>query len=313
MAQLFPMLDAQRSGHLPTTGGHAIYYEDCGNPAGLPVVFLHGGPGSCINSNHRRYFDPEIYRVILFDQRGCGRSLPRGALAQNTTPDLVADMECLRVHLDVDRWVLFGGSWGSTLALSYAIEHGARVLGMVLRGVFLASKPELRWYCEDLRAFVPESWARLTAGIEPPRTAAILSHYAVALAGPGAREAARAWNAYENAIMAIGEATGGTGGVVDTEAAIDRARVQLHYLAQGCFLSRPLLDQADLLTQPTIIVQGRRDLVCPPITAQALHARMPASELVMVEDGGHSAMHPAMIDALVRATGVMAGRLQERP
>jgi len=313
MAQLHPALEVSRSGLLRTTHGHAIHYEECGNGAGLPVVFLHGGPGSCINANHRRYFDPAIHRIILFDQRGCGRSEPRGGLAGNTTQDLVEDMERLRAHLGIERWVLFGGSWGSTLALCYALEHGERVVGLVLRGVFLGSEAELRWYCEDLRAFVPEAWSRLTAGIEVPRTAAILTHYTQALAGTEAPQAARAWNTYESAVMAIGEVPGGAAGVVDAQAAIDRARVQLHYLSHGCFLSAPLLSRVGALSHPAIIVQGRRDLVCPPVTAHALHERLRGSELVMVEEGGHSAMHPAMIDALVRATDTLARRLGARP
>lgn len=312
MRQLYPPIDPLSMGHLEVGDGHALYFEESGNRDGIPVLFLHGGPGSSCNASHHRYFDPARYRAILFDQRGCGRSRPRGGDAHNTTQALVADIERLRNYFDVDRWLLFGGSWGSTLALSYAQTFPGRILGMVLRGIFLASEAELQWYCEGLRAFVPEAWERFTRGITEPSTQRILGHYSDAMRSSEAVTAAQRWTAYESAIMAIGEASGG-GGVADTSALTDRARVQLHFLRNGCFLPTPLIDGCADLRMPSIIVQGRRDLVCPPRTAYALHTALPGSEFVMVEEGGHSAMHPAMIDALVRATDAMADRLGGRP
>lgn len=310
MRLLYPSVDPVHSGCLEVGDGHVLYFEESGKRDGIPVLFLHGGPGSSCNASHHRFFDPARYRAILFDQRGCGRSRPRGGVAHNTTADLVADIERLRVHFGVDRWVLFGGSWGSTLALSYAQRWPERVLGMVLRGIFLATPAELAWYCEGVRAFVPEAWEQFTRGIREPSTQRVLAYFGDALGSPEAATAAQRWSAYESAIMAIGEASGG--GVAESSALTDRARVQLHFLCNGCFLTAPLIDGCADLRKPAIIVQGRRDLVCPPQTAYALHQVLHGSEFVMVEAGGHSAMHPAMIDALVHATDAMADRLGGR-
>lgn len=312
MPQLYPPVEPVKTGYLEVGSGHEIYFEDCGNPDGLPVLFLHGGPGSSCNAGQRRYFDPARYRIVLFDQRGCGRSRPRGERTHNTTLHLLGDIEALRARLGIDRWMLFGGSWGSTLALTYALSNETRVLGMVLRGVFLATQEELRWYCEGLRAFVPEAWHRLTDGLEDLSAPSIMAHYGRALHAQDALSAALAWTRYESAVMAIGESAGALSST-DSAALIDRARVQLHYLLNDCFLSAPLLDRAADLRMPTRIVQGRRDLICPPQTAYDLHRALHGSELVMVEEGGHSAMHPAMTSALVEATDSMASRLRPRP
>lgn len=287
--------------------GHAhLFFEVCGNADGLPALFLHGGPGSGINANHRRFFDPQAWRILLFDQRGCGRSTPRGGIEQNTTADLVHDIEQLRMRLGVERWMLFGGSWGSTLALAYAQAHPDRVSGLVLRGVFLASDAEMRWYLEGLRVFMPHAWEALVEGISPPDAHTLVRWYASRVLGADREEALRAarrWSAYENAAMAIGEASAGAAGGPDIDALLDRMRVQLHYLRNDCFLApRELLDGTDRIAHlPCVIVQGRRDIVCPPVTAYALHRRWPGSRLRMVEEGGHSAMHPAMAAALVQA------------
>jgi proline iminopeptidase len=299
---LFPPLEPFDQGWLDVGAGHRLYYEQCGVPTGVPVVFLHGGPGSSINTNHRRFFDPAFYRIVLFDQRGCGRSIPRGATTANTTADLVDDLERLRAHLHIERWLLFGGSWGSTLALAYGQCYAGRVAAMVLRGVFLASSAELDWFLIGLRRFVPEAWSALTAGAPTASASALLGWYAQRVEVDDV-SAARRWSDYESAVMAVGEAPGG-GAAPDEAAMLARVRVQLHYLTHDCFLASDQLvsRMPAIAAVPAIIIQGRRDLPCPPLAAHRVHAAWPGSQLRMIEEGGHSAMHPAMSAALVRAT-----------
>ena len=305
MLELHPSVEPYHCGYARVGDGHEVYFEECGNARGIPVVFLHGGPGSSCNPQHRRFFDAAAYRIVLFDQRGCGRSRPQGSTTHNTTADLVADMERLRVQLGIEHWLLFGGSWGCTLALAYALRHPERVLGMVLRGVFLASAQELDWYLMGLQGFLPEAWDRFAAPVADPTPACILQHYHRGIAEETtAPQAARDWNDYESAAMAVGETAGATG-AINGSVAIARVRVQLHYLAHGCFLDEPLLNAVRGLDLPAVIVQGRRDLLCPPLTAHRLHLALPGSELRIAEEAGHSAMNPAMISALVLATGDM--------
>ncbi|MCC7546600.1 MAG: prolyl aminopeptidase [Burkholderiales bacterium] len=317
---LYPPLEPADVLQLPVEHGHALHVEVCGAVHGEPVLFLHGGPGSSTNPNHRRFFDPSFYRIVLFDQRGCGRSTPAGETADNTTQDLIADIERLRQFLGVQRWVLFGGSWGGTLALSYAQRHPARVRAMVLRGVFLASAQEVAWFVHGLRAFMPEAWLRFSGGDAGESAAGLLARYHAQVTGADeriAQEAAARWNAYESAVMSVGEtaAPAGTFPVGTSLAGTSpadpagktvaaRVRIHLHYLVNHCFLASQQLmfGMSRLEAVPAIIVQGRRDLVCPPVTAHALHLAWPSSTLRMVEEAGHSALHPAMIDALVRAT-----------
>lgn len=311
---LYAPIEPHRQGHLQTASGHGVYYEVCGNPSGIPVLFLHGGPGSSINPTHRRFFDPQRTRVVLFDQRGCGRSTPRGAVERNTTADLIEDIEALREMLSVQRWVLFGGSWGSTLALAYAQAHPARVSGCVLRGVFLATRDEIDWYFAGLRRFVPQAWSALMDGLAATDASSAIDCYAQRVFGADreiALGAARRLAAYESAVMAVGEQAG-SGGAQDAEALLDRVRVYLHYLRNDCFLrAGALLDGIERIAHlPAIIVQGRRDLVCPPVTADILHRRWAGSQLRMVEDGGHSALHPAMSAALVDAARDILALLQ---
>jgi proline iminopeptidase len=294
-----------------------LYFELCGNAAGAPVVFLHGGPGSSIDPGHRRFFDPAFYRIVLFDQRGCGRSSPRGALEHNTAAHLIADIERLREHLAVSRWMLFGGSWGSTLALAYAQAYPARVSAMVLRGLFLATREEVDWFVEGLRRFVPEAWAAFAAGA-PATAGELLRHYVAQVLGPdraAALDAARRWAAYESALMAVGEAPSAPSAPGDDDALLDRVRVHLHYLASDCFLQPgQLLSGLPALARiPAILVQGRRDLVCPPATAYTVQRAWPEARLCMVEEGGHSAAHPAMAAALVRATEDLKALLGQTP
>lgn len=306
---LYPEVDPRRSGRLDVGGGHQVYFEECGNPAGFPALFVHGGPGSRTRPVHRRFFDARLYRVVLFDQRGCGQSTPLGETLDNTTAHLVADMERLRHFLEIDRWLLFGGSWGSTLSLAYAIAHPERVAGMVLRGVFLGSEGEVQWYLSGLQRFLPEAWAEFAADAGP----SIIRHY-LSLVGDVDRNvalaAARRWCAYESRVMALMEPAGG-GEPAPAEELLARARIHLHYLAHDCFL-RPneLIDNLWRVgATPAIVVQGRLDMVCPPSAAVEVAKRLPRAELRVVDDGGHSALQPVIAKELCGATLRMGDHL----
>lgn len=299
---LYPELVPFAVQQLAVGGGHALHVEQCGSPSGFPALFLHGGPGSHTRAIHRRFFDPHFYHSVLFDQRGCGQSTPLGGTAQNTTRHLVADIEALRGHLGFDRVMLFGGSWGSTLGLAYAIAHPERVAAMVLRGVFLASKAELDWYLDALRNFVPEAWEKLVQG----ERGNLLERYHGLVSQEDDRRAlaaAQRWLASEEALMALGAAGQGTAGAGDPAQALARARIQLHYLVHDCFLEPGELESGlgRLAEIPALIVQGRLDLVCPPRAAYELARRLPRAELRLVERGGHSASEPPMAEALRRA------------
>ncbi len=307
---LYPALEPYDVSWLEAeAAGHRIRYEQCGNPAGIPVLFLHGGPGSSINSNHRRFYDPAVFRIVLFDQRGCGQSTPRGETASNTTQLLVHDIEQLRLALGVERWLLFGGSWGATLALTYAQAHPTRVSGLVLRGVFLASEPEIDWFLVGLRRFVPEAWDAFTQSVSDRSAAGILQEYSARVQADDV-SAAQRWNVWENAVMAIGEAAS-TSGAMDPAAALARVRVQLHYLMNDSFLApEQLLDATPAIAPlPVIIVQGRHDMVCPPLAARNLAQRWPGAQLRMIENGGHAATNPSISRALVQAVQDIEQRL----
>ena len=302
---LYPAIEPFASGELAVSGGHRIYFEQSGRPDGFPVLFLHGGPGSQSRPQHRRYFDPSYYRIVLFDQRGCGRSMPAGETAENTTAHLIADIERLRRELGVERWLLFGGSWGSALALAYSVAYPGRVAGLILRGVFLASSAELDWFLHGLRAFIPEQVAKLHDG----ERGNLLQRYHAEVNHPDRRTAfaaAQRWMAYEEQVMGIGNPAPDAANGADQAAAINRTRVQMHYLASDCFLrERELLESAWRVTSHAIIVQGRLDMVCPPVTAYELSRCLPSCELRMIESGGHSGAQPAIAQALRRAADDM--------
>ena len=303
---LYPEIDPYQSDLLPVSDTHHIYYEHCGNPAGQPVVFLHGGPGSGCNPNQRRFFDPADYRIILLDQRGCGRSKPQGCVDQNTTDDLVTDLEALRQLLHIERWLVFGGSWGSTLALAYAAAHPERVNGLILRGIFLSRPQELQWFLQEVKNFFPEVWTKLVTYLPPDEQDDLLQAYHRRIFSEDKNvslAAACVWNAYETAIMSLLPPNSPTATAAD-EVQIARARVQLHYIMNGCFVSqRPWLEEVKTLAHiPTVIVQGRYDMVCPPLTAWELAEAMPHAELQMIPDAGHSAMEAGTTAALLAAT-----------
>jgi len=282
---LYPALEPFAQQQLPVGGGHAIHFEQCGNPGGFPAVFLHGGPGSHTQPLHRRFFDPQFYRIVLSDQRGCGRSVPLGCTDENTTRHLVEDIEALRGRLGLERVMLFGGSWGATLALAYAAAHPQRVAAMVLRGVFLGSRAEVDRYLSGLGEG-GDVLARYHQLVNQRDEAA-------------ARAAAQRWVGYEEAVMSL-DAGGRAAGATDPAAALARARVQLHYLVHDCFLEPgELVSSLSRLGEtPVLIVQGQRDRVCPPHAAVELAERLPRAELRLIEHGGHSAAEPAMAQAL---------------
>jgi len=306
---LYPAIEPYRKDRLDVGAGHRVYFEESGNPAGFPVLFIHGGPGSRTRPAHRRFFDPAFYRIVLFDQRGCGQSTPAGSTLENTTPHLVADIEQLRHHLAVDRWLLFGGSWGSTLSLAYAIAHPDRVARMVLRGVFLGSAAEVEWYVSGVRRFVPEAWADFAGDAGE----SIIEHYRQLLDHPDASvalAAARRWCDYEASVMAIGQMSGGSDGgrnVATSEEMLADTRIQLHFLACQCFL-RPnqLLDDLWRIgNKPITLVQGRMDMVCPAISAFEVSQRLAGADLRLVPNGGHSATQPTIAAELCAATARM--------
>ncbi len=314
---LYPELDPFNKNWLKVNDVHQIYYEECGNPHGMPVIFLHGGPGSGCNPTQRRFFDPKYYRIILLDQRGCGRSLPVGEVKLNTTDDLVSDIEKLRTHLGINTWHVFGGSWGSTLALAYAVKHTGQVISLVLRGIFLSRPSELNWFLGDVQHFYPEVWHKLIRYLPADKRNDVLNAYSkLIFSGDIHVNAAAAvqWNAFESAIMrlkpaendSLKENTTKTAEQLQQEQATEvaRARVQIHYIQHQCFIDgETLLKQTSKLANiPTIIVQGRYDMVCPPQTAWALHQVMPHAQFTMVADAGHSAMEPGVTSALVAAT-----------
>jgi proline iminopeptidase len=306
---LYPPIEPHAQSRLKVTGGHEIYYEECGNPAGKPVLVVHGGPGGASNPTMRRYHDPARYRIVLFDQRGCGRSIPHASLEANTTWDLVADMERLRHHLGIRRFQLFGGSWGSTLALAYAETYPDRVIDMVLRGIFLLRRAELRWFYEDgCNWLFPDAFADFLKPIPPAEHGNIIEAYYRRLTHPDRRvqiEAARAWSVYEGSTLSL---------IQDPERlklfstdtyAIAFARIECHYFTNQGFLESDdqlLINAGRLRRIPTTIVHGRYDVVTPLKNAFDLKAVWPEADLRIVADAGHAMTEPGMIHELVAAT-----------
>ncbi len=314
MRELYPPIEPYRTGHLRVSDLHEVYFEESGAQDGTPVVFVHGGPGGGTDAEQRRFFDPQAYRIVLFDQRGCGRSRPHASLEQNTTWDLVADMERLRGHLGIDRWVVFGGSWGSTLSLAYAERHPDRVRALVLRGIFLLRPAEIHWfYQEGASHLFPDAWESFLAPIPPDERDDLLHAYHRRLVGTDAvmrAAAARAWSVWEASTSKLRPDPAQIEHLSDPYVAEAFARIECHYFVNHGFLDAPdqLLDGIERIRHiPAAIVQGRYDVVCPMTTAWDLHRRWPEASFEVVPDAGHSATEPGTVDRLVTATDRFRG------
>lgn len=312
MNTLFSEIEPYKTQRLVVTPPHVLYVEECGNPLGKPVLFVHGGPGAGCEPYHRRFFDPEKYRIVLFDQRGSGRSKPHASLENNTTQALVGDMEALRVALGIDRWTLFGGSWGSTLSLVYAQTHPERVSALILRGIFLCRPWEISWfYQEGANRIFPDYWQDFVAPIpEQERHDLVCAHYQrLTGADDGARLAsAQAWSVWEGRASNLRQKASVVGFFANRHTALSLARIEAHYFMHDSFLQpdQILRAAARLQAIPGVIVHGRYDIVCPVQNAWELHSAWPQAELHIIADAGHSVTEPGTIDALISATNRLA-------
>jgi proline iminopeptidase len=318
---MYPPVEPYDSGSIEVDGGHRVYWEICGNPTGKPALFLHGGPGGGCSANNRRLFDPDRYRIILFDQRGCGRSRPHASaepeLRANTTADLVSDIETLRRTFEIERWLLLGGSWGAALALAYAQAHSERVSAMVLRGIFTARRSELRWlYGDGASSLFPDAWERFIAPIPAAERGDLVAAYYARLGGRGgdpalAVAAARAWCAWEDEIMTLlpdNREDMTPDPHRDDMSMLALARIETHYFVNGAFLEEgQLISNAHRMSAiPGVIVQGRYDAVTPLATAWDLHKAWPRAELRIVPGAGHASSEPGTLRCLIAATHAFA-------
>ena len=305
----YPPIEPFATGRLRVSPVHELYFEQSGNPRGKPVVFLHGGPGFGTEPNHRRFFDPQAYRIVLVDQRGCGQSTPHASLEDNTTWHLVADLEALRGHLGIDRWQVFGGSWGSTLALAYAQTHPERVTELVLRGIFLVREREIAWfYQRGASALFPDAWEKYLEPIAQAERGDLLRAFHRRLTGADPAEqlrAARAWSVWEGTTSCLRPNQALIDKTAGDAFAIAFARIECHYFMHGAFIddARDLLrGVARIRRVPATIVQGRYDVVCPMETAWELCRAWPEADLRVVPDAGHSAAEPGNLHELIEAT-----------
>ncbi|WP_046472006.1 prolyl aminopeptidase [Allosalinactinospora lopnorensis] len=319
MRTLYPPIEPYDSGMLDVGDGHRIYWELCGNPDGKPVVFLHGGPGGGCSPDHRRLFDPERYRILLFDQRNCGRSTPHASgmdveLSTNTTWALVQDMERLRTMIGVGRWQVFGGSWGSCLALAYAQEHPERVSELVLRGIFTLRNEELRWFYQSGASYLfPDIWESYLAPIPEEERDDLIGAYSKRLSSPDPQvrlEAARAWSVWEGSTITLLPDEKVRAQHAESDYALAFARIENHYFAHGGFLAPGQLieNAAKLRSIPGVIVQGRYDVCTPVMTAFELHRAWPEAEFHLVDDAGHAFNEPGILNHLIQATDTFAQR-----
>jgi len=305
--ELYPDIEPFQSGRLPVDALHTMYWEQSGNPSGVPVLFLHGGPGAGASPGHRRFFDPSFYRIVIYDQRGAGRSTPHGSLIDNTTPHLIADIERLRSHLRIDRWVVFGGSWGATLGLAYAEAYPERCLGLVLRGVFLCRDQEIDWFLYGLRQIFPDAWRNFVDPIPEAQRGDLLTAYSERLNHPDPAvhlPAARAWSMYEGACSTLLPSPDTLSYFSGDHVALGLARIEAHFFRHRAFLAgNALLANVETLRSvPGVIVQGRYDMICPIVSADELHRAWPEAAYVIVGDAGHSAWEPGIRGQLVAAT-----------
>ena len=306
---LYPHIKSNKTGFIQVSDIHNIYWEESGNPVGKPVIFVHGGPGGGVSADTRRFFNPDKYRIIQFDQRGCGKSTPHACVEENTTWDLIADMELIREQLNVDKWQVFGGSWGSTLALVYAIKHPNRVTELVLRGIFLLRKAELAWFYQyGASQIFADAWQPYYTFIPEDERHDLMTAYQKRLFGEDKEQqlaAARHWSVWEGSTCHMIPDPQHIEDTADDEFALAFARIENHYFMNNGFFEHEnwILDNADKIRDiPTIIIQGRYDVVCPMTTAYDLKAHLPDSELIIVPEAGHSAFEPNIITELVKAT-----------
>jgi proline iminopeptidase len=304
---------------LPVGDGHSLYVEECGKPDGLPVLFVHGGPGGGCRETDRCFFDPEKYRIILFDQRGCGRSTPHGSLAHNTTAHLIADIEHIRQTLDIEKWLVFGGSWGSTLALLYAESHAERVLGLILRGIFLCRARDIQWFYQSGASYIfPDYWQDFVSQIpESERHDMVAAYYRQLTSGNEIERmgAAKAWSVWEGRCATLQPNPAVVNHFASPRFALALARIEAHYFINNCF-ARPnqILEDAHKLADiPGVIIHGRYDIVCPIEQATALAKAWPNAQLEIIREAGHASSEPGIVDALVSATDAFAIRFGAKP
>jgi len=317
MHPLYPSIKPYQTINLPVDEQHTLYIEESGNHEGIPVLFIHGGPGAGCSKEDRRFFDPEKYRIVLFDQRGSGRSTPHAELENNTTQDLIDDIERIRQHLAINQWVLFGGSWGSTLSLLYAQQHSSRVLGMVLRGIFLCRQQDIDWFYQQGASLVfPDYWQEFVDLIPASERGDMVSAYHKLLTGENElakMNAAKHWSLWEGRCATLRP----NPDVVDTfsniHLALSLARIEAHYFVNKSFIAEnQILDNMDALAGiPATIVHGRYDMICPLDNAVSIHRAWPDAELHIIREAGHASRDPGIVDALVRATDEMALELDK--
>ena len=315
MSNLFNPIKPYVSHHLQVDDLHTLYIEECGNPAGLPLVFLHGGPGAGCAPYHRRYFDPDIYRIILFDQRGCGKSTPHACLDKNTSWDLVSDIELIRRHLNIDKWVVFGGSWGSTLGLLYAQTHPASVSGLILRGIFLARDRDVQWfYQQGTSQLFPDYWEKFIEPIPESERGDMVAAYSRQLTGDDEIKqlrAARAWSLWEGMTATLQTDDAVVDSFSHSHTALSVARIECHYFMNHCWLEPDqLINNIDAIRNiPAYIVQGRYDVICPVEQAWALSKAWPEAKLSIIGDAGHAIVESGITDALLKVVKEMSEKL----
>ncbi|UCC56201.1 MAG: prolyl aminopeptidase [Gammaproteobacteria bacterium] len=316
MHQLFSPIEPYATHTIEVSDGHRLYVEECGTPEGIPVVFVHGGPGAGCENYHRRFFDPAIYRIILFDQRGCGRSVPHAALEGNATGQLVGDMETIRVQLGVEQWVVFGGSWGSTLGLVYAETHPSRVLGLILRGIFLCRPRDIHWFYQEGASFLlPDYWHDYLQPIPEDERSNLVEAYYRRLTGNDElvrMAAAKSWSLWEGRASTLLPRASVVDHFANPHTALSLARIECHYFMHDSFLEpdQILNDAGRLQDIPGVIVHGRYDVVCPIEQAWELHKAWPNARLQIIPDAGHSATEPGIVNALMTATRQFAMRFR---
>ena len=315
MRTKYPPIEPFRSGYLSVSAGHELYWEESGNPHGRPVIFLHGGPGSGTEPSHRSFFNPKLYRIVLMDQRGCGKSRPHSSLIENTTWHLVADIEALREHLKIDEWVVFGGSWGSTLSLAYAITHPKPVRALILRGIFLSRLDELDWFYQSgAHHLFPDEWEKYLEPIPPEERGKMIQAYYQRLTSTDEsvrKRAAKSWTRWEGATLKLMLDQALLDSFTEEHHADAIARIECHYFIHRCFFKSDnwLIEQVHKIRHiPAVIIHGRYDIVCPFINAWDLHKAWPEASLEIIPAAGHAASEPGILDALIRATDLFAIR-----